>query len=261
MLHNMPLGQKSAYMQQYAPELLFPILRTPQAHKMHGFDLWHAYELSWLNLSGKPMVAVAEFVFPCQSPYLIESKSFKLYLNSFNQTPMASTEALLQILIKDLSHASGALVTVQLHALSDVQHSLQTLNGIYLDEQEIVCDTYQVCADHLCSEENTVTQTLYSHLLKSNCPVTNQPDWASIVIEYTGKQINHAGLLRYIVSFRDHQDFHEQCVERIFTDIWQRCNLEKLTVAAYYTRRGGLDINPVRSSHEIAPFSMRLWRQ
>jgi 7-cyano-7-deazaguanine reductase len=261
MLHQTPLGQKSAYIQTYTPTLLFPITRK-STKDFFGFDLWHGYELSWLNLQGKPMMAVAEFIFPCHSPYLIESKSFKLYLNSFNQTSVESIEKLAELLQKDLSNASGDKVIVKLKNLNEINsESFQILSGTCLDEQDIACDTYYVNPDYLTCDHDMVNQTVYSHLLKSNCPVTNQPDWASIVIDYKGQQINHAGLLRYIVSFRDHQDFHEQCVERIFSDIWQRCAPEKLTVAAYYTRRGGLDINPVRSSHEIPIYSIRLWRQ
>lgn len=257
-----PLGQKSAYIQTYSPELLFPIARMG-ARDFFGFDLWHGYELSWLNLQGKPEVCVAEFIFSCQSPYLVESKSFKLYLNSFNQTKVESIEKLLQIMQKDLSHACGEPVQVKLKNLNEVNKaSFQTLSGICLDDQNISCDTYQVNPDYLQCKNNRVTETVYSHLLKSNCPVTNQPDWASVVIEYSGKQIDHAGLLRYIVSFRDHQDYHEHCIERIFSDITQRCAPDQLlTVAAYYTRRGGLDINPVRSNHPIEAYSMRLWRQ
>jgi 7-cyano-7-deazaguanine reductase len=257
----LPLGQKSAYIQTYTPELLFPIPRK-STMDLFGFDLWHGYELSCLNPYGKPRVYVAEFIFPCKSPYLIESKSFKLYLNSFNQTKVESLDALGKILVKDLSNACGAAVEVKLKNLNEVNHeSFQTLLGICLDDADISCDTYHVNPDYLECENTIISESVYSHLLKSNCPVTNQPDWASLVIDYAGKKINHSGLLRYIVSFRDHQDFHEQCVERIFADIWQRCTPEKLTVAAYYTRRGGLDINPVRSSHEIPIYSLRLWRQ
>jgi 7-cyano-7-deazaguanine reductase len=256
-----PLGQKSAYLQTYAPGLLFPIARK-STQSFFGFDLWHAYELSWLNSQGKPNVCVAEFIFPCQSPFLIESKSFKLYLNSFNQTKIESISALSEILQSDLSKASGASVQVKLKDLKQVDpESFQMLSGVCLDEQNISCDIYHVNPEYLSCENDIVDETVYSQLLKSNCPVTNQPDWASIEIAYSGKKINHAGLLRYIVSFRDHQDFHEHCVESIFTDIWQRCAPHKLTVAAYYTRRGGLDINPVRSSHEIEYYSKRLWRQ
>ncbi len=257
----MHLGQKSEYQQTYAPELLFPIPRK-STQDFFGFDLWHGYEISWLNAEGKPNVGIAEFIFPCQSPFLIESKSFKLYLNSFNQTKVASISAISGMLQNDLSKASGASVQVKLKDLTQINHeSFQVLSGVCLDEQNILCDTYQVNPEYLTCEQESVVETVYSHLLKSNCPVTNQPDWASIEITYTGKKINHAGLLRYIVSFRDHQDFHEHCVESIFADIWQRCKPQKLTVAAYYTRRGGLDINPVRSSHEIEYYSKRLWRQ
>lgn len=254
-LHN-PLGQATAYIETYTPELLFPIVRNT-AQDFFGYDLWHAYEISWLDAAGKPHVTVAEFIFPCHSPFLIESKSFKLYLNSFNQTTLASPEALEALLQKDLSAACGAPVQIKINP--DI--SVQSLTGICLDSQKISCDTYHVQPDYLQCEPLFKTESLYSHLLKSNCPVTNQPDWGSVKIEYTGQQINHAGLLRYIVSYRNHQDFHEHCVEQIFTDIWQRCKPEKLIVGAYYTRRGGLDINPIRASEEIPVETLRLWRQ
>ncbi|HLF67564.1 MAG TPA: NADPH-dependent 7-cyano-7-deazaguanine reductase QueF [Gammaproteobacteria bacterium] len=261
MLHHTPLGQATVYIETYTPSLLVPIAR-PNPREFFGYDLWHGYEVSWLDPQGKPCVASAEFIFPCASPYLIESKSFKLYLNSFNQTPVESSEALQQLLIKDLSAATGAPVLVRLKTLAELTlEPLQRLTGIYLDEIAIACDTYKVQPDYLHTQENEVTQTVYSHLLKSNCPVTNQPDWGSIEICYRGKQIHHADLLRYIVSFRNHQDFHEQCVERIYTDILQRCKPSQLKVSAFYTRRGGLDINPVRANYDIPIEPRRLGRQ
>ncbi len=261
MLHHTPLGQPTSYINTYTPGLLAPIARHAP-RDFFGYDLWHAYEVSWLNLQGKPLASVAEFIFPCSSPYLIESKSFKLYLNSFNHTPIKSSQALEQLLIKDLSLACGAPVSVHLKTIDEfTAEPLHTLSGICLDEEAIAIDTYEVQPDYLHCEENVLTQTVYSHLLKTNCPVTAQPDWGSLEITYTGKQINPADLLRYIVSFRNHQDFHEQCVERIYTDILQRCAVSQLKVAAYYTRRGGLDINPVRANYEIPIESKRLGRQ
>src|SRR3990167_1562991 len=258
ILHS-PLGKKNDYISYYKPDLLFPILRAHQREHLRlpavlplpfqGADIWNAYELSWLNPKGKPIVAVGSFVFPCTSSHLIESKSFKLYLNSFNNTPFDSVEAVQAILARDLSQAAGASVLVSVESMTSSDILIQpSFQGICLDEQEIVCEAYSVTPTYLETEEDRVTETLFSDLLKSNCPVTGQPDWASVLITYTGKKIDHEGLLKYIVSFRDCQEFHEQCVERIYWDIWQQCQPQKLFVKANYTRRGGLDINPYRSS-------------
>ena len=268
-----PLGKPTEYRADYAPELLYPIPRQLKRDELGisaatlpfvGEDLWNAYELSWLNAKGKPLVALASFRVPATSPNLIESKSFKLYLNSFNQTPFADTETVQQTLAGDLSAAAGAVVDVKIELLSSrPQPTLGYPQGILLDELDIVCDTYQPAPQQLLTVDGEkVEEILYSHLLKSNCLVTGQPDWAMVVIRYRGRPIDHAGLLRYIVSFRGHNEFHEQCVERIYCDITRQCAPDALAVYARYTRRGGLDINPFRSSGEFSvPENIREVRQ
>lgn len=266
-----PLGKTTVYISHYQPNLLFPIARQLKRDEIgvttslpfKGVDVWNAFELSWLNASGKPMVAVGEFIFPCESPFLIESKSFKLYLNSFNNTKFPSMEKVHETLQKDLSAASGATVKVKMIPLEKYPNVMtEHFSGIYLDSLDVACDRYTVDASYLKTADQTVSEKVYSNLLKSNCPVTGQPDWASVRIEYTGKKIQHAGLLQYIVSFREFNEFHEQCVERMFVDISNRCKPEKLLVEARYTRRGGLDINPIRSSVDVSMLeNRRLVRQ
>lgn len=257
--HASPLGKATAYCAEYAPELLFPIARQekraelgidPSALPFVGIDLWNAYEISWLNPRGKPVVAVGEFRVPADSPYLVESKSFKLYLNSLNQSQFADLATVQALLARDLSAAAQAPVQVRLQAL-DAQPLARIAypQGELLDTLDIACADYLPAPQHLgTTAEAPHEACLYSHLLKSNCLVTGQPDWAMLVVRYRGRPINRAGLLRYIVSFRNHNEFHEQCVERIYCDIMQRCAPQALTVHARYTRRGGLDINPYRSS-------------
>lgn len=268
-----PLGKATEYRNTYTPSLLYPIPRQIKRDELGlnaadlpfvGEDLWNAYELSWLNPRGKPVVAVATFRIPASSPCLIESKSFKLYLNSLNQSRFDNLDALAATLVRDLSAAAGARIEVELvelgqRPLAEVGYPVGTL----LDEQDIDCDCYQPDPSLLATTVDApVEECLYSHLLKSNCLVTGQPDWAMLVIRYRGQPIDHAGLLRYIVSFRNHNEFHEQCVERIFCDIQRRCAPEALAVHARYTRRGGLDINPFRSSGEFpAPDNTREIRQ
>lgn len=272
--HASPLGKATEYQSHYAPELLFPIPRQLKRSELGiadaalpfvGEDLWNAYELSWLNAKGKPVVAVGTFRVPASSPNLIESKSFKLYLNSFNQSSFSSLEAVAAAMTRDLSAAAGSPVAVALEPLSQrPQATIGIPDGILLDDLDIACDRYQPAPDLLTRlPGEAIEETLYSHLLKSNCLVTGQPDWAMVVIRYRGGPIDRAGLLRYIVSFRNHNEFHEQCVERIFTDIQQRCRPEALAVYARYTRRGGLDINPFRSSDECygRPENIREIRQ
>ena len=259
-----PLGQPTEYRADYAPELLFPIPRQLKRDELGisgaalpfvGEDLWNAYEVSWLNPKGKPVVALATFRVPANSPNLIESKSFKLYLNSFNQTAFADAATVEKTLVRDLSSAAGAPVSAKIEVLSGrPQVLLGYPQGILLDELDISCTAYQPAPALLAAVDGQkIEETLYSHLLKSNCLVTGQPDWAMVVIRYRGRPIDHAGLLRYIVSFRDHNEFHEQCVERIYCDIQRQCAPEALAVYARYTRRGGLDINPFRSSGEFPP--------
>ena len=259
-----PLGKPTDYCDQYAPELLFPIPRQIKRSEIGidegalpfvGEDVWNAYELSWLNGKGKPVVAVGRFRVPADSPNLIESKSFKLYLNSFNQTSFADIDAVASALARDLSAAAGGTVDIDLQPLGDrPQAVIAYPDGELLDDLDIAIDTYEPAPGLLhAADAPIVEETLYSHLLKSNCLVTGQPDWGMLVIRYRGRPIDRAGLLRYIVSFRKHNEFHEQCVERIYCDLQRQCAPEALAVFARYTRRGGLDINPFRSSGEFAP--------
>ena len=271
-LENAPLGQQSEYLTEYSPTLLFPISRKikrdeiaiPHPLPFKGYDTWNAFELSWLNKKGKPIVAMAEFIFPCESINIIESKSFKLYLNSLNNTKFESHAAVKEILEKDLSKNVGTPVCVKildLNALTD--KCIATFEGDCLDSLDIECSNYVIKTTYLTACPNTIVEEkLFSHLLKSNCLVTGQPDWGSISLAYKGPKINREGLLKYIVSFRNHHEFHEQCVERIFMDILNQCHPQTLTVEARYTRRGGLDINPVRSTHAIKPTqNIRMARQ
>lgn len=256
-----PLGKVSAYKTEYDASLLFPIPRAPKraeiglsdgrAVPFFGVDIWNAYELSWLNPKGKPQVALASFIIPADTPNIIESKSFKLYLNSFNQTRLESPEALQQLLRNDLSEATGGAVQVRLTAEPDFgRQQMGELDGLLLDRLDIETDIYEPAPQLLRAdqEETPVEETLVSHLLKSNCLVTGQPDWGSVQIRYVGAPIDQEGLLKYLISFRNHNEFHEQCVERIFMDVLRQCKPVKLAVYARYTRRGGLDINPFRTN-------------
>jgi 7-cyano-7-deazaguanine reductase len=254
-----PLGKTSAYQTQYDPSLLFPITRKVKRDELglsgtlpfYGVDIWNAYEISWLNLRGKPQVAIASITVPADSPNIVESKSFKLYLNSFNQTRLAGTDALLELMRADLSAGFGAPVQIKLttpEAFNTIK--IAELSGILLDRLDIEVNQYtpnpaQLIADQ---QQSPVEEVLLSHLLKSNCLVTGQPDWGSVQIHYVGPQINQESLLRYLIGFREHNEFHEQCVERIFVDVMRQCKPQKLAVYARYTRRGGLDINPWRSN-------------
>jgi 7-cyano-7-deazaguanine reductase len=273
------LGKASAYADQYDASLLFPIPRWDKRAEIgvgaqapfFGADLWTAYELSWLNLRGKPQVAIAQVVVPCDTPNIVESKSFKLYLNSFNNTRFADASQVQARLKADLGEAvwrgsvQSASVGVKL-VLPEMfdREPIQELDGLSLDRLDVECERYTPAPDLLTTAvgEVPVTEVLTSGLLKSNCLVTGQPDWGSVRIAYSGPQIEQAGLLQYLVSFRNHNEFHEQCVERIFMDLWRRCQPTKLTVYARYTRRGGLDINPFRTSHpQPLPSQARTARQ
>lgn len=274
MANQSELGQKSGYDSHYNPDRLYPIPRAPKRREInldpdtltfYGFDCWNHYEVSWLNSRGKPIVATAVIIYDCHSPCIIESKSLKLYFNSFNNSQFPDTETVAQIITKDLSQCIGAKVTVTLTPLSELhKQSIDTsFSGVCLDALDIECSDYLVKPDFLTTSEKTVDEVLYSDLLKSNCLVTNQPDWGSVQIAYRGKQINHEGLLKYLISFRNHNEFHEQCIERIFNDIMILCKPESLTVYGRYTRRGGLDINPYRSTEPSSPENknIRLIRQ
>jgi 7-cyano-7-deazaguanine reductase len=270
---NLPLGKPTAYRDEYDPGLLCPFPRAPKRAELGlpgelpfaGFDLWNAYELSWLAPGGKPVVAMAEFRFPCSSPFLVESKSFKLYINSFNQTRFTGFDAVAATLECDLAKACGATVAVRLLPLAACgEMTIRTLPGQCLDDLDVTIDRYDYAPELLdgsADPDRIVAETLHSHLLKSNCLVTRQPDWASVLVRYRGPRIDPAALLRYLVSYRRHSEFHEQCVERIFVDLLRHCRPEQLTVYARYTRRGGLDINPLRSNCESELPNWRLVRQ
>ncbi|WP_439888262.1 NADPH-dependent 7-cyano-7-deazaguanine reductase QueF [Pseudomonas sp. MBLB4123] len=268
-----PLGKSSEYIATYTPSLLFPIPRAPKWAELgltaetlpyQGVDLWNCFELSWLSPSGKPVVAIGEFAIAADSPNIIESKSFKLYLNSLNQTVFADTDELVAVLQADLSAAAGKPVAVRVRSLGEVAaEGVATLPGPCIDELDVTISNYAQPQPQLlrCEPGRIVEESLHSHLLKSNCPVTGQPDWGSLVVQYRGAALDHASLLAYLVSFRQHADFHEQCVERIFLDLLRLLEPEQLTVYARYVRRGGLDINPYRSTAAIRPDNRRLVRQ
>jgi 7-cyano-7-deazaguanine reductase len=257
--HDSPLGKTVAASAQHDPSLLFPIARAAKrvelgidaALPFHGVDIWNAYEIAWLDAKGKPRVAIGEFRVPAESPQLIESKSLKLYLNSLNQHRCDSREALGALIAKNLSAAAGSAVDVVLRDVdAPASVPLSALEGECIDDLDVAIDHYgPPDADLLgtLTDAPEVDERLVSHLLKSNCPVTGQPDWASVQIHYVGPKIDRERLLRYLISFRLHDDFHEQCVERLFCDVLARCAPGALTVHARYTRRGGLDINPWRS--------------
>jgi len=277
-LNKLTLGKVTEYCSEYNPNLLQAVPRSLNRDDLLlevndlpfvGEDVWYGYELSWLNNKGKPVVAVAEFRFACTSPNLVESKSFKLYLNSFNQSKFSSINDVEKTLIKDLSATAESQAEVKLFSVEQcpaLAISSSVPSTICIDEEDVSIDGYQYQAEILSTAQantltDNVTEKLVSHLLKSNCLITNQPDWASIYIDYKGKAIDHAVLLQYLISFRQHNEFHEQCVERIFCDLQQYCQLEELTVFARYTRRGGLDINPFRSTHLTRAPLMRTLRQ
>ena len=261
-LEHAPLGKNSENPNQYSPDLLFPISRDENRAKLgiqsqslpfFGVDIWNAYELSWLNAKGKPQLAIATFMVPANSPNIIESKSWKLYLNSLNNHRFQSNDELIDTLKKDLSKAAGFTVTVQLHSPeSQSANGMRELSGKLLDRLDLEINPEQKpIADLLSSDPSLglVEESLVTHLLRSNCPVTGQPDWASVQINYVGPTINEEGLLRYLIAFREHQEFHEHCVEKIFIDIKNKCRPSKLSVYARYTRRGGIDINPFRADY------------
>ena len=272
-LKSLKLGQKTEYASQYDRTLLQSVPRSLNRDGLGitqnqpftiGADIWTAYEISWLNEKGLPQVAIADIYLDYQSQNLIESKSFKLYLNSFNQSKFTDFNAVQQTMQRDLIECAQGDVKVRLNpvAVYDAQ-KIEHLQGDCIDEQDIEITSYEFNANWLkdCVSDEIVEEKLVSHLLKSNCLITNQPDWGTLHIHYVGKKINQEKLLRYVVSFRQHNEFHEQCVERIFCDLMHYAKPEKLTVYARYTRRGGLDINPFRSNFENLPENLRLARQ
>ncbi|EPC02499.1 7-cyano-7-deazaguanine reductase [Litchfieldella anticariensis FP35 = DSM 16096] len=270
-LQDAPLGRVSAYPEHYDAGLLYPIARAANRAPLgirddslpfEGEDEWHAFELSWLDTKGKPVVAVARFRLPASSPNLIESKSWKLYLNSFNQTRFASRDEVIESLERDLSAAAGAPVVTELFGVDDERLTPRRLPGECIDDLDIEIHDYTPSPELLAVGDEVVEETLHSHLLKSNCPVTGQPDWGSVMIRYRGPCLDREGVLRYLVSYRQHQDFHEHCVEHIFTDLMARARPERLLVLARYVRRGGLDISPWRGTPgERPPEPLRLARQ
>ena len=272
-LNALKLGQQTKYSEKYDRTLLQPVPRRLNRDQLNitatqpftiGADIWTAYEISWLNPKGVPQVAIADVSIDFRSENLIESKSFKLYLNSFNQTTFADFADVQQTLQRDLQDCAQGEVRVRLNSLADyTAQPIVALSGECIDAQDIEVRDYAFNATLLnhCTGEHLIEETLVSHLLKSNCLITQQPDWGSLQIHYVGKQINREQLLRYIISFRQHNEFHEQCVERIFCDLMQYAKPEKLTVYARYTRRGGLDINPYRSNFDPLPQNVRLARQ
>ena len=273
------LGKPAAYRDQYDASLLFPLARLSQrvelglhgAVPFFGADLWTAFELSWLTPRGKPQVAIAHITVPCESPNMVESKSFKLYLNSYTNTKFATPEEVCERIRADVSElawrgaATQSSVGMKLLLPDAFERELvQEQSGVNLDRLDIECTHYTPAPELLTAAfgEKPVDEVLTSNLLKSNCLVTGQPDWGSVQIRYSGPQIDQGGLLRYLVSYRNHNEFHEPCVERIFMDLWRRCKPVKLAVYARYTRRGGLDINPLRTSHPLAlPANVRTARQ
>ncbi|TCP18053.1 7-cyano-7-deazaguanine reductase [Nicoletella semolina] len=271
-LSTLKLGKKTEYKHAYDASLLQSVPRQLNRTDLGimenppfvGADLWTLYELSWLNMRGVPQVAIADVVINADSQNLIESKSFKLYLNSFNQTRFASWNDVQTTLQHDLQSCASGEISVKLCKLADYTNQpITTLEGELIDEQDIEINDYQFSVEHLAqvATGEMVEEKLVSHLLKSNCLITNQPDWGSVQIHYVGKRLDREKLLRYLVSFREHNEFHEQCVERIFCDLMRFAKPEKLTVYARYTRRGGLDINPFRSNFEPLPANLRLARQ
>ncbi len=258
---------------EHSPDLLQPISRAEGRSRLgiegplpfSGVDIWNSYELSWLTSAGKPVAAIGEFRFPASSPRIIESKSLKLYLNSFSGNRYDSVESVCSILRDDLARTSGMETEVRLHDVAAAElKAPSNFPGRCIDDLELEISAYDLEPALLSDGTDAgdpVMETLYSNLFKSNCPVTGQPDWASILVRYRGPRIREERLLAYLVSYRNHAEFHEQCVERVFMDIKERCEPEALTVYARYTRRGGLDINPFRSNFEETPENLRLLRQ
>jgi len=272
--HTLPLGQKTGYPNKYQPDVLFAIARAESRNSIivnqpegalpfHGSDIWNAWELTWLGPGKLPVAATAEIRIPANTENLIESKSLKLYLCSFAMSQFDSSAKVGDIIARDLAACAGGPVEVQVALVTDTEaYTAFRLPGTCLDTLTVECDTWEVDTALLKSDPSAeVQEELHSHLLRSLCPVTAQPDIGSIAIHYSGPKIDRAALLQYIVSFREHNDFHEACIERMFVDILERCHAKKLSIYARYQRRGGIDINPFRSNFENRPRNLRLWRQ
>ena len=265
------LGKITPSAQCYAPELLYPIprqqarstLAIPSELPFYGVDVWHAYELSWLDGQGRPVAYVGRFGIPIESPNLVESKSFKLYLNSLNSERFDSPASLVDRVQSDVSAAAGAAVTLDLLSVDDPCLAGVSLPGTCIDTCVYTAAEGEPEADmlHVSDSDEVIEESLYSHLLRSLCPVTGQPDWASVLVTYRGAPLDHGSLLSYLVAYREHQEFHEQCVERMFCDLYERLSPEFLQVQAFYTRRGGMDINPFRSTSKSAKPLGRMNRQ
>lgn len=268
---NLPLGHETAYPQKYAPDVLCPIARAPSRSRLglidvlpfSGVDIWNAWELTWLGPAGVPRVATAEIRVPADSPNIVESKSLKLYLGSFAMSEFESGTAVVQTIARDLAACAGASVKVSVSPVAGTEsRSAARLAGASLDDLDVTCSEWEVNAKLLQSDPTEETsEDLHTHLLRSLCPVTAQPDIGSLQISYRGPRIDRAALLQYVVSFREHNDFHEACIERMFVDLLKYCGCEELTVSARYQRRGGIDINPVRTNCGEKPLNLRLWRQ
>ena len=268
---NLPLGRESDYPHKYEPEVLCPISRSQSRARLGigdelpfaGVDIWNAWDLTWLTPSGLPRVATAEIHVPADSPNIVESKSLKLYLGSFAMSPFESATAVADSIARDLAPCVGAKVLVSVLPVAGTEaRSVARLAGACLDDADLACSDWEVNPDLLRADSSDLTQEdVHTHLLRSLCPVTSQPDIGSLQISYSGPRIDHAGLLKYVVSFREHNDFHEACIERMFVDLLEKCGCEKLSVQARYQRRGGIDINPVRSNCGERPLNLRLWRQ
>jgi 7-cyano-7-deazaguanine reductase len=268
---ELPLGKTTSYPDRYAPDVLCRIERADNRARIglgaalpfSGVDIWNAWELTWLDEHGQPQTATAEIRIPADSQGIVESKSMKLYLGSFAMSEYASPHAVRDLIAADLGRCAGTSVSVRIDPLGASQgRGLHRLPGESLDRISAGCTEWEVNADLLRADAGTlVREDLYSDALRSLCPVTGQPDLGSVLVCYQGPRLDRASLLRYIVSYRRHQDFHENCVERMFVDLVERCGIGKLTVYARYQRRGGIDINPFRSNFEDAPRNLRLWRQ
>lgn len=265
------LGKNTRYPRQYAPEVLHAVRRSEARHRLgldvalpfRGVDIWNAWELSWLDGRGKPVIATATFRIDAHSPNLVESKSLKLYLGSFAMSVMASPAELQRTIAADLCGVTNSVVDVAISpGPGGPLATIATLPGACIDEYEVAAPADGVDAGLLCCRPGgNVREDLHSHVLRSLCPVTGQPDFGSVLVRYQGPSIDRSSLLSYIASFREHEDFHESCVERMFTDILARCAPRELSVHARYTRRGGIDINPFRTNTGQNPENLRLWRQ
>ncbi|MBF5058237.1 7-cyano-7-deazaguanine reductase [Alcanivorax sp. 521-1] len=271
-LKDTPLGRSSDFIDEYTPSLLCPVPRWDARESLeledttlpfHGMDIWNAYELSWLNEKGKPQVALAELIVPCTSPNIIESKSLKLYLNSFANSRFDSRDRVVAVIAKDLAEVAGAPVDVRVMTLREAEREpAWEEHGQLVDTLDVAFDHFEYRPELLLTDQGPEqTGVLVSHLLRSHCPVTNQPDWGTVQVRYTGRPISPASFLRYVVSLRNHQGFHEQIIEQVFVDLQRQCVPRQLSVYGRFTRRGGLDINPFRSNYEDTPPNRRTIRQ